>query len=85
MTKTLTTKTLVVLALGVWAGSLLWSGDASAAIPVAAARPAPAPLLAAGLPAFAALGGGFAWSRLIRPFVRRRRSGASRAPADTQI
>jgi hypothetical protein len=38
---------------------------------VSCLRPAPAPLLAAGIPAFLALGGGVTAHRLWRKFVRR--------------
>ncbi len=55
------------LAFTVFAVSLLACGTAFAT-PV----PAPAPLLAAGIPAFAALGGGAAVTAIVRRFRRRK-------------
>jgi len=62
---------LSVLHLGVFAAVLLASGMAfavPAAVPLPRNHAAPAPLLAAGIPAFLALGGGAAVTKFSRRF-----------------
>ena len=60
---------LAILAVAM--AAIMLGGQDALAICHDCTHPAPAPLLAAGIPAFAALGGGVAVTRIVRRFRRR--------------
>ena len=76
------TKIAIITVAAALVAILLGVDEAHAQLFAAARRPAPAPLLAAGIPAFVALGGGLGVTRLVHRLRRRRQSRPGDADSD---